>query len=356
MIEIMNTMKDIEKKDWDALVQKDKVETSYQWFCFAEDIHMEPEHDFSHAICRNKEAIVGIMPAYSHHIYLKNFIRESGLRPIQNLFPKVRTPLKVTRAHIPLSCDFRYFGDRKYFNECLKGLEDFTKEENHFFFVVRDSNEKLELPDYFSVELYPEAYMDPYPSWDAYIKNQRGKRGKHIRYEYKKSVNHGTKTYMIKDLEDYTDLLYDMYYNVCVKNKGVVYYPTNFFKKMEEHLHEYTRCIFAEENGDITAYLLLLENEHCISCKYAGRNYQEQDPYVYFRLLYELIKYSIEKKKPISAEKATYEAKLRRGFKAIEKRNYYKANYPHLGKLYFSFLKGIHKKRSKSIKKVKSIQ
>ncbi len=354
MIEIITTMKDIEKKDWNNLIQKDKVETSYQWFCFVEDIHIEPEFDFCHAVCRDND-IVGIIPAYSRHIYFKNFVRESGLRPLQDMLPNIRAPLKTTRAHIPLSCDFRYFGNRKYFNKCLTGLEDFTKEENHFILVIRDSNEKLELSDYFCMELYPEAYTDPYPSWDIYIKNQKGKRGKHIRYEYKKSVDLGTKTFIVNDLEDYTGLLYDMYYNVCIKNKSIIDYPENFFKKMEEHLHEYTRCIFAEENGNITAYLFILENEHYISCKYAGRNYQEKDPYTYFRLLYELIKYSIKKKKPVSAEKATYEAKLRRGFKPIEKRNYYKTNYPHLGDLYFLFLKKINKKRLKHINEVKSM-
>jgi predicted N-acyltransferase len=357
MIEIITTMKDIEKKDWNALVKKDKVETSYEWFCFAEDICVEPEHDFCHSVCTDeKGTIQGIMPAYTHHIYVKNFVRESGLRPIQALFPKIKTPLKTTRAHIPLSCDFRYFGNRKYFNECLTGLENFTKKENHFLFVIRDSNERLDLPDYFCIELYPEAYIDPYPSWDAYLQSQKGKRGKHIRYEYKKSVNSGTKTYIQEDLHDYSTVLYDLYVNVCEKNKGVVDYPQNFFEKMEEHLPEYTKCIFAQENGNITAYLYILENEYCISCKFAGRTYEEKDPYVYFRLLYELIKYAIKKKKPISAEKATYEAKLRRGFKAIEKRNYYKTNYPLLGELYFSVLNQIAKKRLKSIQKVKAIE
>jgi len=111
-----------------------------------------------------------------------------------------------------------------------------------------------------------------------------------------------------------------------------------------------------DENGTITGYFLLVENDWFISCKYAGRDYEARDPYVYFRLLYELIKYSIKKKKPVSAEKATYDAKLRRGFKVIEKRNYLKVNWPFVEDLYIKVLKRVNKAKAENIKRVKSLQ
>lgn len=169
-------------------------------------------------------------------------------------------------------------------------------------------------------------------------------------------MDRGTKTYIVKELDEYTDLLYTMYIDVYTKNNGNVTYPRNYFKKMEDYLHEYTKCIFAEDNGDITGYLFLVENDYVISCKYAGRDSEARDPYVYFRLLYELIKYSIKKKKPVSAEKATYDAKLRRGFNVIEKRNYLKIKWPVLEDLYLAVFKRVNKAKAEDIKRVKSLQ
>ena len=102
--------------------------------------------------------------------------------------------------------------------------------------------------------------------------------------------------------------------------------------------------------------MFLLENDHFITCKYAGRDYSAADPYVYFRLLYELIKYSIKKKKPISMEKASYEAKLRRGFKYIEKWCYLKPLLPVLGDVYINMVTKRNKRIGKRIQEVKSFQ
>jgi predicted N-acyltransferase len=357
MIEIVKTMKDIEEEEWNMLAGDDKVETTYKWFCFIENVGIDPHPTFCHAVYRNETgAIQAIMPAYYHNINIRRFAGESLYIGLRQFFPNKKIPFMVTDVHIPLSCDFRFFGDRTYVTECLTALGQFTKEKKHFLLRIKDSNERLNLPGFINFEVYPEVYMNPYSSWDAYIQDQRGKRGKHLRYEYRKSVAIGTRTYMEEDLSGYSDLLYDMYINVCEKNMGTVIYPRNYFKKMEDYLHHYTKCLFAEENGDITAYLFLMENEYCISCKYAGRNYEARDPYVYFRLLYDLIKYSIEKKKPISAEKATYEAKLRRGFKTIEKTNYIKSYWPFIGDIYLKMLTLLYTERSKNIKKVKSLQ
>lgn len=356
MIELVRTMKDIEKKDWNSLVGKDKVETSYEWVSFAEDINIEPGHNYCHAVCEEKGKIVGILPAYYHNVYVRKPPQVSRLYALRKIVPRAKTPFKMTRVHIPLSCDSRYFGDKKYFNECLAEIENFSREKNHFLLRIDDSNEKMNIPGFFCIEVSPEVYTESYPSWDGYIQSQRGKRGKNIRYEYKKSVDMGTKTYLVEELDAYYDLLYNMYISVYTKNNGSVTYPRDYFKRMDECLYKYTKCIFAEDNGTITGYLLLVENDWFISCKYAGRDYKARDPYVYFRLLYELIKYSIKKKKPVSAEKATYDAKLRRGFKVIEKRNYLKVNWPFLEDLYVAVLKRVNKAKAENIKRVKSLQ
>jgi predicted N-acyltransferase len=355
MIEIIQTMNDMEKEEWDSLAGIDKVETSYDWFCFAEDLELKSCPKYCHAVYRDKRGnILGILPAYYHNIHLRNFVNQLGLIPIAKYFPEMITSFKTTRVHIPLSCDSRYFGDRKYFNECLAELKNLSREKKHFLFTILDSNEKMNLPDLLCVETFPETYTEPYPSWNAYTESQKGKRGKHIRYEYKKSVESGTKTYLKEDLDGYHDLLYNMYMDVSAKYRHPVVFPKDFFKRMEDALPGYTKCLFAENKGEIIGYLFLLENDYFISCKYAGRNYQAPDPYSYFRLMYELIKYSIKKKKPVSIEKTSYEAKLRRGFKLIEKKCYIKPNLPIVGDIYTMLAKMANKKISNHIKEIKT--
>ena len=356
MIELVYSMKDIEREDWNTLAGPDKVETTHEWLSFVEDIHFEPKPYYRHAVCKKNGDIKGILPAYYHHIFIKNFVMESGYYLLGSLLPKIKTPFKITKVHIPLTCDTRYFGDKKYFNDCLTEVKNFSKEENHFLFLIRDSTEKIDDPGLFCIETYPEAYTEPYPSWDAYIKSQKGKRGKHMRYEYKKSVECGTKTQLLEEFHDYYDVLYKLFLNVSERNKNNINYPKNFFKKMDEHLGKHTRCILAENKGEIIGHLIILENDYMISCKYAGRDYQAEDPYVYFRLIYELMKYSIEKKKPVSMERTSYDAKFRRGFNPLEKRNYIQTYFPLLGDLYLVNLKMAKKRFEKGLQELKALQ
>ena len=355
MIEFVHTMKDIEKKDWNTLAGFDKVETTHEWFSFVEDISFEPKPYYCHAVYRKKGEIVGILPAYYHFIFIKDFMRETGFLTLESLFPKMKTPFKLTKVSIPLSCDSRYFGDKKYFHDCLTELKNFSKERKDLLFAVLDFNGKIDSPDLFCIETYPEAYTKPYPSWDAYIQSQPGKRGKHMRYEYKKSIKSGTKTYIQEELEGLYTVLYDLYLNVSAANRSPLTFPRDFFKKMDEHLREYTRCIFAENEGRITGHLLFLENDHIISCKYAGRDYEAKDTYLYFRLMYELIKYAIDKKKPLSMERTSYDAKFRRGFSPVEKRNYIKSSC-FMGNLYLDLLKMVKKRFERHIQEIKALQ
>ncbi|MBU7025030.1 MAG: GNAT family N-acetyltransferase [Theionarchaea archaeon] len=324
MIKIIDTVEDVDRNAWNALSGADKVETTYEWFSFCEDMKVSPPLTFCHALYTEHDKVKGILPAYSYPINLYNFIRESGLRPLGRLFPRIETRFKMSKIHIPLSCDWRFFGDKTHF-----------------------LGESLTLPAYVKTTDWPEVYLDPYPSWDAYLQSQKGKRAKSIRYEYRKSVEIGTKTFMTEDLDQYNDLLYDMYVNVCDRNQGIIEYPRDFFRKLEDHLSPCTKCIFAEDATDITAYLYLLENEHWISCKFAGRSYKSEDPYVYFRLMYEMIKYAAGKGKPISAEKAAYQAKLRRGFKILPKFSYFRSYFPILGDLYLRAYKSLGKFKKK---------
>ncbi|MGC1121076.1 MAG: GNAT family N-acetyltransferase [Candidatus Methanofastidiosia archaeon] len=341
MIKIIHTVEDVDRNTWNALAGTDKVETTYDWFSFCEDVKLSPPLTFCHALYTENDEVKGIMPAYSYPIYLHNFIRESGMRPLGKLFPRTRTRFRMSKVHIPLSCDSRFFGDRTHFLTCLDKIEDYIRSSDHFLLVLQDVAESLTLPGYVKTNAWPEVCLDPYPSWDRYLESQKGKRAKSIRYEYRKSVDTGTRTFMADDLDQYTDLLYDMYLNVCDKNESIVTYPRDFFKKLEDHLSSCTRCIFAEDANDITAYLFLLENEHWISCKFAGRTYESEDPYVYFRLMYEMIKYAAGKGKPISAEKAAYQAKLRRGFKIFPKFNYSRSYYPIIGELYLKIYRKV---------------
>jgi hypothetical protein len=340
MIKIIHTVEDVDRNTWNALSGADKVETTYEWFLFCEDVALSPPLTYCHALYTEHDEVKGILPAYSYPINLHNFIRESGIRTLGKLFPRAETRFKMSKVHIPLSCDWRFFGDKTHFLTCLNKIEDYVKSQDHFLLVLQDVGESLTLPGYVKTTDWPEVCMDAYPSWDTYLESQKGKRAKSIRYEYRKSVETGTKTFMTEDLDQYNDLLYDMYLNVCDRNKSIIEYPRDFFKKLEDHLFPYTKCIFAEDATGITTYLYLLENEHWISCKFAGRTYESEDPYVYFRLMYEMIKYAAGKGKPISAEKAAYQAKLRRGFKIVPKFSYYRSYYPLLGELYL----GIYKK------------
>ncbi|MBU7014067.1 MAG: GNAT family N-acetyltransferase [Theionarchaea archaeon] len=357
MTRIIQTVEDVNRNTWNALVGTDKVETTYDWFLFCEDVKLSPSLTFCHAVYTEDDEIKGIMPAYSYPIYLYNFVRESGVRPLARLFPRMKTRFNMSKVHIPLSCDFRFFGNMSYFHACLKGIEEHIRINNHFLLVLQDYKESLSLPGYVKTNGWPEVCLDPYPSWERYLESQKGKRAKSIRYEYRKSVDLGTKTFMTDDIDQYTDLLYDMYLNVCDRNEGMITYPGDFFRKMEDHLSPYSRCIFAEDGNDITAYLYLLENENWISCKYAGRTYESEDPYVYFRLMYEMIKYAARKKKPISAEKAAYEAKLRRGFRIVPRFNYHRSYYPVVGDLYLKMYKTIVQfKKIENLELLESLQ
>jgi hypothetical protein len=356
MTEIITSMEEIRKREWDNLVGKDKVEMQYAWFQFIEHIDLHPEITYCHAIHRHDGVIDGILPAYVHPIYLKQFIRESGFFSVARLMPKMKMPARMIKIHVPLCCDSRFFGNMKFFEPCVQKIAQSSLEDRCIMVVIRDFNGKRSLKHFKRIETFPEAHMNPYPSWDAYIQDQKGKRGKHIRYEYTKSTEHNTKTFLVDDLDGYHDLLYSLFLNVSTKNKSMDSLPPNFFRKMEEYLSPYTRCIFAETDGEINGYLFFLENEYYISCKYAGRTYQESDPYLYFRLIYDLIKYAIKTQKQVSMERTSYDAKFRRGFKAIEKYNYIFPRTPIGGDIYLGLITTGLNTFYKKLENIKSLQ
>ncbi len=356
MIEIVQTMEDIGRKEWNTLAGKDKVETMYEWFQFAQNTEADRELTYCHAVYRDERGIRGILPACYVNTYLKDFAVAFAFFPLVNSLPSIKIPFKVTEVCIPRSIDSRYFGDRKYFNECLLAIERFSRENHHSFIIMRGFNKRINLPDYLCMELLPEAYVDPYPSWDAYLEDQKGKHGKHIRYEYRKSIENGTKTYVIEDLTDYYDPFFPLFMNVNEKNKHIMKFTREYFRKLEEYLSDFSKCIVAENKGEVVGFLFLLENDYFISCKFAGRDYTASDPYVYFRLLYELIRYSTERKKPASIEKTAYDAKARRGFKLMEKLCYVKSNYPMVGNIYLGMVKMANRRMSKQIREMKSSQ
>ncbi|MGD2248163.1 MAG: peptidogalycan biosysnthesis protein [Candidatus Methanofastidiosia archaeon] len=351
MIEIVHSLEDIKEEEWNTLVGKDKVETMYKWLLFAENAPDEKRVTYCNVLYKDHKKIKGILPAYYIETRLRDLATACGLLTLKKYLPKMKIPFTITQARIPYSVDSRYFGDPTHFYDCLNALETFSKENNHSFLVLKDVNQKMDLPGYTYMEVLPAVYTTPYPSWDSYITTQ--KKGKDIRYEYRKSVSHGTTTYLQKDLDGYYDVIHDLFLNVCEEHKSTIVYSKKYFERVEEFLSEYTKCLFAENNGEIVGYLYLLENQYAITCKFAGRDYTTQDPYVYFRLLYDLIKYSIKQKKPIYIEKATYEAKLRRGFKLKNKYCYMKPYHP-LGDMYLTLIKRGNKQIMKKIEKIKS--
>ncbi|MGD2250649.1 MAG: GNAT family N-acetyltransferase [Candidatus Methanofastidiosia archaeon] len=355
-MEIIHTMKDIKKEDWNSLVKNDKVEISHEWFSFTENVGMKPGFNYCHVLHTEQGKPVTILPAYHQPLNLNTIIR--GYKPafVKILLDKIKVPLSITKSHIPLSCDFRILGNAKYFSECLAKLDEFSKKQRHFYLVVRDSNDYLDLPRFFCRERYPEVLLNSYSSWDAYLEDQPGKRAKNIRYEYKKSVKAGTKTYMVEDLEDYNTILHTLLMNVCQVHLSFVKYPKHFFKTVKKYVPAYARCLCAEYQGDITAFLFFLENKHFISCKYAGRDYTAEDSYVYFRLMYDLIKHAAKVGKPISMEKVSYEAKLRRGFKIQRKKDYVKLYFPVIKTLYTPVLHATNDYVTKYTQKLKMLE
>ncbi|MGC1119888.1 MAG: hypothetical protein WBA22_02240 [Candidatus Methanofastidiosia archaeon] len=357
MMEIVHRMKDIGREEWNTLTKGARPETHYNWFLFCEDMGWRRHLTYCHVIYKDNQGnIKGILPAYYIHICLRDFLVSFDFLSLARFAPVLKTPFKITEVHIPYSVDSLYFGDRAYFTQCLEFLEEFSKDNRHSFLFIKDCSDHLDLPQYTSMEQFPEVYMAPYPSWDVYIESQKGRRAKSIRYEYRKSVEHGTKTYMVEDLKGYSTLLRTMEMNVKKKNKSYAEDVEGYFEKIEDYVPDLTKCIFAENEGEIVGYLFLLENDFSITCKHAGRDYSCSDPHVYFRLLYELIKYSIEKKKPMSIEKMSYDAKLRRGFTLVEKRGYVKSNLPVLGDLYLTLIKRANERAVSQIEEIKSLQ
>lgn len=352
MIEIVDTVEDIDEKEWNTVVGKDKVETMYKWLLFVENAPDKKMPAPCHVLYKDHGKITGILPAYYTETWLRDAVIACGLLTLAKYIPKLKIPFTLTQARIPYSVDSKYFGDPTHFNDCLNALEKFSKDNNHSFIILKDVNQKMDLPGYTFMELLPAVYTNPYSSWDSYMKTQ--KKAKDIRYEYRKSISHGTTTAVQKDISSYVDVMYEQFLNVCKKYKSTLVYPKKYFEKMNEILSEYTRGIFAENNGEIVGHLYLLENEYAITCKVAGRDYTAEDPYVYFRLLYDLIKYSIKQKKTIYIEKASYEAKLRRGFKLRNKYCYMKP-FRATGNMYLAMIKRGNKKMMKKIEKIKSL-
>lgn len=355
-MEIIHTMKDIEKEDWNRLIKGDKAEITYEWLSFAENVGMDPNFNSCHVVHTEQGKPVTILPAYHQRLDLNTLVR--GYKPffIKKLLHITKVPLTITRVLIPLSCDFRVLGNKKYFHQCLSELDKFSRANHHFYLMIRDSSKYLDLSHFFCREGYSELVLNTYSSWDTYLKDQPGKRAKNIRYEYKKSVKAGTKTYIEENIEDYNKVFYTLFMNVCRQHKSFVEYPKNFFKTMKKYVPAYVKCLCAEYQGDITAFLLFLENEHYISCKFAGRDYTAEDSYVYFRLMYDLIKHAINMEKPISMEKVSYEAKLRRGFKINKKRDYIKLYFPVIKTFYTLVLRKTSDYAVKYTKKLKMLE
>ncbi|MCK4797960.1 MAG: N-acetyltransferase [Spirochaetes bacterium] len=333
-IKIFKSIKEINQKSWDSLVEKDKIICSYNFLKAVEESHINDCNFYYLVIYNNAHKIVAHTWVYTMSMDIVTLIKGTSkniLNFIREIFPKFLI-VKITECGSPIalgniiSISIKSGEKRNHILDLIIDTTiDIAKKNNANFLIIRDFYKKdLEFDKEFlrlgMFQAYnlPDVQMDiHWETFDEYLKS--------LRYNYRRFVkkclnvmeNEKIKVEYVENFKTYVPILRKLYYN-CYENAAEYrreILTEDFFYKTNEYMKDKSGVLLLKKGQEVIGFAYFLLDDYTARLLYVGFNYETKKKYLtYFNIFYQGLKFAIDNKfKKIELGVTTYEFKMKMG-------------------------------------------
>jgi len=329
--ELVSSLADIDRGDWDSLNKSDHPFTSYDFLNsleISESVSPKTGWNPQHIIVKNdKGNIVGASPNYlKMHSYGEYIFDHAWANAFENAggqyYPKLLSAIPFTPATGPrVLIDPKSPDNDKIFELIINMFEIIVQNNNlssaHLNFITDKLNKKLKNEKWIKRKgLQFHWHNRDYNSFDDFLSKLRSSKRKAIRKERRTIMNNNLVIQKITGNElnnEIWDSFYNFYLNTIDKKWGGAYLTKSFFYLINKTMKNKILLIIAKQNNKIVAGALNFIGSNTLY----GRNWGSivDIPFLHFELCYyQAMEYAIDNNIKTVEAGAQGHHKIQRGY------------------------------------------
>ncbi|MBU7027361.1 MAG: GNAT family N-acetyltransferase [Theionarchaea archaeon] len=335
-MEIADTIRDINEKEWDTLVGTDYLERSHAWYRTVEDS--------------------GTRTMY--YVFLKENETLEAAACCYPLTEKMYIELPFLEVRSPLGTSLAFFSKTpEQAAMLMKGLEEIQKKERARGILILDLRKrefnaiKKQMKGFVELPISDNTYVDlNFTDFKDYLSSLSRKRRKSIKH----TLNKARKKWEIKPLftnefSTWKEVACRLQGHTRERHNGYRWLLTEkFYEALEKNMKENAELLLFFKDDVPILFAVSLNTSEISLYKFMGSDPKYREYQAYFLMFYEGIKRAIEKKqKRIYYGPTSYEFKEKIGCKREELFGLARLNNPvlHLGLKSYSIVTKLSEKR-----------
>jgi predicted N-acyltransferase len=284
-IQVVNTIQDIDKTEWESLVGTDQIGMSYPWFQTVEESGML---DMSYVLVKEGGNLVAAAVCYPNTEVLYSF-------SVSLL--EVRSPFGVSPAFFfksPASIEYLFTGLRQVqIHTDTQGLfllhlnpDELTQIQSHI----------NELP---KMRVFDNTYIDlDFETFEDYLQSLSSRTRRSIRNTLNKADKWDIRTVFTNEFSTWKDVTCRLQKYVCEKHDNFRSYLTGkFYDALEKNLKDRAELAIFFKDDIPLAFGLALSSPESTQYKFVGIDPEYKEYQAYFLIYYQGIKRAIEHQK-----------------------------------------------------------
>lgn len=300
-IEITDTVRDIDEKEWEILAGTCSAEQSYAWYRTVEDSDMVKMH---YVFLKENEKLKAAACS---------FLYKKRIFGLEIPFLEVGSSLGTSHAFFSKTS--------QQTDMLLQGLEEIRIKEKAKGLVISYLTEECNInhmKGFVTLPMLEDTYIDlDFANFNEYLASLRYKARKSVKNTLKRTEKLGVKTVSTNEFSKWKKVARTLQGYLCEEHKDYAWHLTDkFYESLENHFKEKGELLLFFKDDIPLASILALNLPEVTHYRFAGVDPRYREYQAYFLIYYQGIKRAIEKKqKRIYFGITTYEFKEKIGCK-----------------------------------------
>lgn len=310
-VRIYKTIKDVDEKEWDAIVGHDRLICTYRYLEAIEKSRINDTR-YYYPVVYEGEEIVAHTSVYFISTELDTFARGS----IKKIITAIRRKWKGFLILRSLECGTpvalgntisfrRGISQKDVLRRLIQAIERLAEEIHVKVVLVRDFHDhELSLFDYLIELGYVRIHNLPntkleirWKNFDEYLNAMRSNYKRKVIKRMEKCSKGNVTFELIKNFSGYADDLERLWVNIYKNAKEYTRerLTSVFFRNIDRYLGDKSGIILAKKDGIPLGFSLLLFDEQTLISMFFGLDYKyNKEYYIYFNLYYKMIKLAVK--------------------------------------------------------------
>lgn len=330
---LKNSIKQIDEKVWDSIVNENSVTKSYAFLLSVEQ-SMSGMHNFWYFLFYENNQLIGDASAFTHFVKMEDVV---GNKQFEIFVKKMRGynkdsfRIKVLGCGTPIATCSDELTIASEYLHCDRVMEALSKEmekiayiEKVNFIMIRDFISKSDTDKnlfqaygYKLVNVLPTSFVDiKWNTFEDYVNSFKSSTKAKIKKNRDKFFSDDVEVFIEDDFSIYTKEMISLYKNVYQRaEEKFEMLNENFFKEINRNVLEKSKAIIVKKDSKVIAMELVLEDKEILRPLYVGIDYSYNDSYkIYFNMIYQIIEMGIKMgKKRVELGQTCYHPKMQAG-------------------------------------------